>query len=138
MSQTILVTGATGYIAKHIVLRLLERGDHVRGSVRSEARAQELRATMQAALSDPARIENLSTVVLDLTSDEGWADAMDGVDGVIHTASPFPMVQPKDDADLIRPAVDGALRALRAARNAGIRRVVMTSSSVSVTTGVSP
>lgn len=138
MSRTILVTGATGYIAKHIVLRLLEQGDHVRGSVRSEKRAEELRATMQAALSDPAQIANLSTVTLDLTSDDGWAGAMDGVAGVIHTASPFPLVQPKDDADLIRPAVDGAVRALRAAQGAGVRRVVMTSSAVSVITGVSP
>jgi dihydroflavonol-4-reductase len=138
MSRTILVTGATGYIAKHIVLQLLEQGDHVRGSVRSEKRAQELRATMQAKLSDPARIENLSTVLLDLTSDDGWADAMNGVGGVIHTASPFPLVQPKDDDELIRPAVDGALRALRAAQGAGVRRVVLTSSAVSVITGVSP
>jgi dihydroflavonol-4-reductase len=138
MSRTILVTGATGYIAKHIVLQLLEQGDHVRGSVRSEKRAQELRATMQAKLSDPARIENLSTVLLDLTSDEGWSEAMNGTDGVIHTASPFPAVQPKDDADLIRPSVDGALRALRAAKAAGVRRVVLTSSAVSVITGVSP
>jgi len=138
MSRTILVTGATGYIAKHIVLRLLEQGDNVRGSVRSEKRAQELRATMGANLSDPARIKNLSTVLLDLTSDDGWADAMEGIDGVIHTASPFPLVLPKDDYELIRPAVDGALRALRAAQGAAVPRVVMTSSAVSVITGVSP
>lgn len=138
MSRTILVTGATGYIAKHTVLQLLEQGERVRGSVRSDKRAAELRAAMAAHLSDPAKIENLSTVRLDLTSDNGWAAAMDGVDALVHTASPFPLVQPKDEDEVIRPAVDGALRALRAAQAAGVRRVVMTSSAVSVITGVSP
>jgi dihydroflavonol-4-reductase len=138
MSRTILVTGASGYIAKHIVLQLLEQGERVRGSVRSEKRAQELRAAMHANLSDPARLQNLSTVTLDLLSDDGWGSAMEGVDAVIHTASPFPLVQPKNAEEVIRPAVDGALRALRAAQAAGVRRVVMTSSVVSVVTAVKP
>jgi dihydroflavonol-4-reductase len=138
MSRTILVTGASGYIAKHIVLELLEQGDRVRGSVRSEKRAQELRAAMQANLSDPAKLQNLSSVTLDLLSDDGWSAAMEGVDAVIHTASPFPLVQPKNADEVIRPAVDGALRALRAAQTAGARRVVMTSSVVSVVTAVKP
>jgi dihydroflavonol-4-reductase len=138
MSRTILVTGASGYIAKHIVLQLLEQGDHVRGSVRSEKRAQELRAAMHANLSDPARLQNLSTVTLDLLSDDGWDAAMEGVDAVIHTASPFPLVQPKNADDLIRPAVDGALRALRAAKAASVRRVVLTSSVAAVAISVTP
>jgi dihydroflavonol-4-reductase len=138
MPRTILVTGATGYIAKHIVLQLLEQGERVRGSVRSETRAEGLRATMTAALSDPAKLENLSTVTLDLTTDDGWEAAMDGVDAVIHTASPFPLVQPKNEDEVIGPAVGGALRALRAAQGAGVRRVVMTSSAVAVSTAVKP
>jgi dihydroflavonol-4-reductase len=138
MSRTILVTGASGYIAKHIVLQLLEQGDRVRGSVRSEKRAQELRAAMQANLSDPAKLQNLSTVTLDLLSDDGWDGAMEGVDAVIHTASPFPLVQPRNAEEVIRPAVDGARRALRAAQAAGVRRVVLTSSAVSVVTAVKP
>jgi dihydroflavonol-4-reductase len=138
MSRTILVTGATGYIAKHIVLQLLEQGDHVRGSVRSAKRAEELRATMRATLSDPEKVANLSTVTLDLLSDDGWDAAMEGVDAVIHTASPFPLVQPKDAEEVIRPAVDGALRALRAAQAAGVRRVVLTSSVAAVATAVKP
>ena len=132
MSRTILVTGATGYIAKHIVLQLLERGDRVVGSVRSPDRDAELRAAMVAHLGDPGKAANLRTVVLNLDDDAGWAEAMEGIDAVLHTASPFPLVQPKDEEALIRPAVDGALRALRAARTAGVRRVVMTSSSVAV------
>jgi dihydroflavonol-4-reductase len=138
MSRTILVTGATGYIAKHIVLQLLEQGDYVRGSVRSETRAEELRAAMQANLSDPAKLQNLSTVPLDLLKDDGWNAAMEGVDAVIHTASPFPLTQPKNADEVIRPAVDGALRALRAAKAAGVRRVVLTSSVAAVSTAVKP
>ncbi|MGI1664063.1 SDR family oxidoreductase [Palleronia sp. KMU-117] len=138
MPRTVLVTGATGYIAKHIVLQLLERGDRVRGSVRSEKRAGDLRASLQTALSDPTKLHNLSTVTLDLTSDDGWDAAMVDVDAVIHTASPFPLVQPKDENEVIRPAVDGALRALRAAQAAGVRRVVLTSSAVAVITAVRP
>jgi dihydroflavonol-4-reductase len=138
MSRTILVTGATGYIAKHIVLQLLERGDRVRGSVRSDTRADELRAAMRAHLSDPGKIDNLSTVLLDLTEDEGWGAAMEGVDALLHTASPFPLVQPADEDDVIRPAVDGAVRALRAAQAAGVRRVVLTSSVVAVQVGSTP
>lgn len=138
MARLILVTGATGYIAKHIVLQLLARGDRVRGSVRSESRGEELRDAMAAHLDDPALLDNLSTVTLDLTSDDGWDTAMAGVDAVLHTASPFPIVQPKDDDELIRPAVDGALRALRAAQAAGVRRMVLTSSIAAVQVGRTP
>ncbi len=138
MSQKILVTGATGYIAKHIVLKLLERGDQVVGSVRNLSREEELRDTMRTHLSDPAKVENLSVVALNLDADDGWQNAMAGIDAVLHTASPFPLEQPKDENDLIRPAVDGALRALRAAHAGGIGRVVITSSSVAVMTGTKP
>jgi dihydroflavonol-4-reductase len=138
MSRTILVTGATGYIAKHIVLKLLERGDSVVGSVRNLSRDAELRDAMRAHLSDPALADNLRTVALNLEADDGWAEAATGVDAIIHTASPFPLQQPKDEDDLIRPAVDGALRALRAAKAAGVTRVVMTSSTVAVSMGNTP
>lgn len=132
MPQTVVVTGATGYIAKHIVLKLLERGHTVIGSVRKPVRGEELRNTMKEHLSDPAKLDNLKTVVLDLTSDEGWTEAMEGADALLHTASPFPLAQPKDEDDLIRPAVDGTLRALRAAKAAGIDRVVLTSSAAAI------
>jgi dihydroflavonol-4-reductase len=130
-SQTILVTGASGFIAKHIVAQLLEQGHAVRASVRSRERADEVAAAAGSAA--PGTAGRLSFVELDLGQDRGWAEALAGVDALIHTASPFPLVQPKDPDALIRPAVDGTLRALRSATSAGVRRVVMTSSVVAVT-----
>lgn len=129
----ILVTGASGFIAKHIVLQLLEAGHQVRGSLRSMNRAGEVMDAVRPQLSDPAGLEDrLTFTELDLLSDAGWGEALDGVDALLHTASPFPIVQPKDEEELIRPAVDGTLRALRAARAAGVKRVVLTSSIAAV------
>ena len=131
--QTVLVTGASGYIAKHVVRTLLDAGYTVVGSVRSPARGDEIRAAVAPHLASADNLdERLRFVTLDLTSDTGWAEAMQGIDALIHTASPFPLEQPKDDDDLVRPAVDGTLRALRAATAAGIKRVVLTSSSVAI------
>ncbi len=93
MSKTVLLTGASGYIAKHIALQLLEAGYYVRGSVRSAARVAEVAAAVTPHLSDPTNIDDrLSFVTLDLTSDDGWDEAMMGVDVLMHTASPFPCV----------------------------------------------
>lgn len=133
---TILVTGASGYIAKHIVQRLLNAGHHVRGSVRSPAKAEALRAAM--TVHAPETVDRLSTVELDLTRDEGWVEAASGVDAILHTASPFPMVQPKDAQALIRPAVEGSRRAIAAARDAGVGRVILTSSIAAVGEGPLP
>ncbi len=132
MSQTVLVTGATGYIAKHLVLQLLDAGHTVVGSARTPAREDELRAALSPHLSDAAALERLRVVALDLTSDEGWDAAMAGIDVLMHTASPFPMAQPKNEDALIRPAVDGALRAVQAAQRAGVTRVIMTSSIAAI------
>ncbi len=132
MSRTILVTGATGYIAKHLVRQLLDAGNTVVGSVRREARDAEMRAALEPVLADVGALERYRSVMLDLSSDAGWDAAMEGVDAVMHTASPFPLAQPKDAEEVIRPAVDGALRALRAAHRAGVRDVVLTSSSVAI------
>lgn len=133
MPKTVLLTGASGYIAKHIALQLLEAGYHVRGTLRSLSRSAEVTEAVRPHLSDATDLDSrLGYVALDLTSDDGWDDAMAGVDVVMHTASPFPMAQPKNEDDLIRPAVDGALRALRAAHKAGITRVVFTSSTVAI------
>ncbi len=123
-NTTVLVTGASGFISKHIVRELLERGYRVRGTVRSDRRADEIRALFPDA--------DLEFAHLDLTSDEGWSDAMAGVDVLLHTASPFPGDEPKDPQELIRPAVDGTLRALRAAQEAGVTRVVLTSSCAAI------
>jgi dihydroflavonol-4-reductase len=128
--STILVTGASGYIAKHIVLRLLKAGHAVRGSVRTPAKAEALHAAM--ARHAPGAADRLSTVELDLTRDDGWRDAADGVDALLHTASPFPLTQPRDKHEVIRPAVEGSRRAIAAARDAGVGRVVLTSSTAAV------
>ncbi len=130
--QKILVTGASGYIAKHVVHQLLSAGYTVRASVRSNGRAGEVRGAVTKELSDEAAQARLSFVELDLENDRGWRDAISGVDAVIHTASPFPLVQPRDPQELIRPAVEGTLRVLRAASETGVGRVVLTSSAVAV------
>jgi dihydroflavonol-4-reductase len=132
MSKTVVLTGITGFIAKRIALDLLEAGYTVRGTLRSPSRADEVRDALRPRLSDPAALDRLDFVTLDLSRDEGWATAMEGADALLHTASPFPMTQPKDESDIIKPAVDGTLRALRAAHSAGVTRVVLTSSVVAI------
>lgn len=129
--QTILVTGVSGFIAKHCALELLNHGYRVRGTVRNLAKADEVRATL-AKHTDVAKLE---FAVADLLSDKGWDDAAKGAYGVLHVASPFPMAQPEDENDLIRPAVDGTMRVLGAAMEAGVRRFVQTSSTVAVLYG---
>ena len=132
--MTVLVTGATGFIAKHIVLELLNAGHLVVGSVRSDSRRDEVRAAVRTRLLSGRDLDEcLRFVTLDLSRDDGWREAMSGVDVLMHTASPLPMAQPRDENELVRPAVDGTLRALGAARAAGIRRVVLTSSTAAVT-----
>ena len=120
----VFVTGASGFIAKHIIRELLEQGYQVRGSVRSEKRKAEVEALFPDA--------KLEFAFLDLTKDDGWAEAMAGCDVLMHTASPFPMADPKDPEEVIRPAVDGTVRAMEAALAAGIKRVVLTSSNAAI------
>lgn len=135
-TKTVLVTGASGFIAKHIVLELLNAGYGVIGSLRTAARGDEVRDAVGPHLAAGVDLDQrLRFVTLDLGKDEGWSDAMTGVDVLMHTASPFPMSQPRDEDELIRPAVEGTLRALRAARAAGVGRVVLTSSSAAVMHG---
>ncbi|MEO0542473.1 MAG: NAD-dependent epimerase/dehydratase family protein [Pseudomonadota bacterium] len=133
MSKTIVLTGITGFIAKHIVLKLLNEGYTVRGTLRASSRPEPVLAAIRPFLNSNVNLEEqLSFVELDLNKDEGWGEAMQSADVLLHTASPFPIAQPKDEDELIRPAVDGTLRALRAAKAAGIKRVVLTSSMAAV------
>jgi dihydroflavonol-4-reductase len=133
MSQTIFVTGATGYVAKHLIFQLLEKGYAVRGSVRSLDSEGALRTDLIAAgIPEKTVTKKLSCVALDLGHDMGWDTALTGVDALMHTASPFPLDVPKDEETLIRPAVDGTLRALKAAQAAGVDRVILTSSTVAI------
>ncbi|MGR3542397.1 MAG: NAD-dependent epimerase/dehydratase family protein [Hasllibacter sp.] len=134
----VLLTGITGFIAHRIALDLLDAGYAVRGSLRSMARADAVRDALRPHLKDPAALDRLEFAVLDLTKDDGWQDAAAGCEAIVHTASPFPLTQPEDEDAIIRPAVDGALRALRAAKAAGVKRVVLTSSTVAVANGPDP
>jgi dihydroflavonol-4-reductase len=128
---TVLVTGISGFIAKHCAVELLKHGYRVRGTLRSPDKTDAVRRTL-AAHTDASRLE---FVVADLLSDAGWTEATQGVHGVLHLASPFPLAQPNDEGELIRPAVDGTLRVLRAAKAAGVKRFVQTSSTVAVIFG---
>jgi dihydroflavonol-4-reductase len=132
MSDTrVLVTGGSGFIAGHIIARLLDDGYQVRATLRSLHREAAARETLHAR--DCAQ---LSFVAADLSSDDGWAAAVADCHYVLHVASPFPPTKPKDENDVIVPAVEGTLRVLRAARHAGVRRVVVTSSFAAI--GYSP
>lgn len=126
-----VVTGVTGFVAKHVALRFLQAGWEVRGTLRAPGREAEVRAALAPHLNDKA-LSWLSFSTADLTRDHGWPEAMTGAEAVIHTASPFPMAQPRQPEDLITPAVDGTRRVLTAAHAAGVRRAVVTSSTVAV------
>ena len=133
--ELVLVTGGTGFIAAHCIVQLLDAGHRVRTSVRSLARADEVREMVRVGGAEPSAIE---FVTADLLHDDGWPAAVDGAAFVLHVASPFPMRQPKDEDDLIVPAREGVLRVLRAARDAGVQRVVQTSSFAAIGYGADP
>lgn len=129
----VLVTGATGYIAGHCIRELLEHGYRVRGTVRSLADPKKTEHLRRMAAELGGTVE---LVEADLTSDRGWREAVAGCTYVQHVASPFPAEVPKDENELIRPAVDGATRVLKACADAGtVKRVVMTSSVAAVAFG---
>lgn len=130
--QLVLVTGASGFIAGHIVLQLLDRGYRVRGSLRSMDRAESMRNVVESNGGDVSRLEFCQA---DLTSDAGWKEAVADCSAVMHVASPIATTLPKDPNDLIVPARDGVRRVLDAAIAEGVPRVVMTSSNAAVSYG---
>ncbi len=127
----VLVTGGSGFIGGHAIVQLLAAGHEVRTTVRDLRREPDVRATVaRSGYAGPA--DRLSFQGADLEHDEGWNDAVSGCDYVLHVASPFPQSVPKHEEDLIRPARDGALRVLRAAHAAGVKRMVLTSSFAAI------
>jgi nucleoside-diphosphate-sugar epimerase len=133
---TVLVTGGSGFIGSHAILQLLNVGHHVRTSVRSLHREPDVRAMLKQGGSEPG--DRLSFVAADLEQDAGWPAAVAGCDYVLHLASPFPASVPRHDDELIIPAREGALRVLRASRDAGVKRVVLTSSFAAIGYGHPP
>jgi len=132
----VLVTGGSGFIGSHCILQLLAAGHEVRTTVRSLQREVAVRAMLKQGGAEPGA--RLSFAEADLERDEGWAAAVAGCDHVLHVASPFPPTLPKHEDELIVPAREGALRVLRAARDAGVKRVVLTSSFAAVGYGHPP
>jgi nucleoside-diphosphate-sugar epimerase len=128
--STVLVTGGSGFIGGYAVLRLLADGHQVRATVRSSAREGAVRALLAAGGANPA--ERLTLHSADLGADTGWREAVAGCDYVLHVASPFPAGVPQHEDDLIVPAREGTLRVLRAARDAAVKRVVVTSSFAAI------
>ncbi|HEY4366802.1 MAG TPA: aldehyde reductase [Steroidobacteraceae bacterium] len=128
--STILVTGGSGFIGSHSILQLLAAGHHVRTSVRSLKREGDVRAMLQQGGVD--NFDRLSFVAADLGSDAGWSQAAAGCEYVLHVASPLPSGAPRHEDELIIPAREGTLRVLRASRDAGVKRVVLTSSFAAI------
>jgi nucleoside-diphosphate-sugar epimerase len=133
---TVLVTGGSGFIGSHCILQLLAAGHHVRTTVRHLKRESDVRAMLKVGGADPGN--RLTFAAADLEHDAGWPEATTGCDYVLHVASPFPPSIPKHENELIIPAREGALRVLRAARDAGVKRVVLTSSFAAIGYGHQP
>lgn len=128
----VLVTGGSGYIAGFCIAQLLAEGWSVRATVRSLAREGEVRKQLSEIAPDLSR---LTFAAADLNSDAGWAEAVKGCEYVLHVASPLALTAIKHDDELVKPARDGALRVLKAARDAGVKRVVMTASTAAIAYG---
>jgi len=128
--STVLVTGGSGFIGCHCILQLLAAGYQVRTTVRGLKREPDVRAMLKVAGVEPG--DRLSFVAADLENDAGWSEAVAGCEYVLHVASPLPASVPKDEDELIIPAREGTLRVLRAARDAGVKRVVLTSSFAAI------
>ena len=129
-SSTVLVSGGSGFVASHLILRLLELGYAVRTTLRSLSSMETVREVLRKA--GVGSLERLTFYVADLNSDNGWIEAIQGSEFVLHVASPFPQDQPELEDELTVPAKDGTLRVLRLARDVGVKRVDLTSSFAAI------
>jgi len=120
----VLVTGASGYIALHCISELLKNGYTVKGSLRNLNREDEVRKSLGAEFNN----NKLEFCKLNLLNDEGWDEAASDCDYLFHIASPCFVEEPKDEMELITPALEGTLRALKAAHKSKVKKVVLTSS----------
>jgi nucleoside-diphosphate-sugar epimerase len=134
--STVLVTGGSGFVGCHCILQLLAAGYQVRTTVRNLKRETDVRAMLKAGGAEPG--DRLSFIAADLENDAGWSEAVAGCEYVLHVASPLPASLPKHEDELIVPAREGTLRVLRAARDAGVKRVVFTSSFAAIGYGHEP
>ncbi|MGA7044736.1 MAG: aldehyde reductase [Candidatus Sulfotelmatobacter sp.] len=132
----VLVTGGSGFIGSHSILQLLAAGHQVTTTVRTLKREGDVRAMLKQGGAEPGN--RLSFIVADLENDTGWPEGVAGCDYVLHVASPFPPNIPKHEDELIVPAREGTLRVLRASRDAGVKRVVLTSSFAAIGYGHRP
>src|SRR5689334_6776749 len=130
MPQTVLVTGGSGFIGSHCILQLVAAGYQVRTTIRNLKREGDVRAMLRVGGAEPG--SRLSFFAADLENDAGWGEAVADCDFVLHVASPLPPTVPKNEDELIVPAREGTLRVLRASRDAGVRRVVLTSSFAAI------
>ncbi|NWF64689.1 MAG: aldehyde reductase [Chloroflexi bacterium] len=131
-SKPTLVTGANSFVGIHVIIQLLEQGYTVRGTIRSLSKEGEVREAVARFVQANDRLEFKAA---DLEQNAGWDEAMNGVEYVLHVASPFPLYEPENEDDLIIPAVQGTLRVLRAAHKAGVKRVVQVSSVAAIAAG---
>ncbi len=134
--STVLVTGGSGFIGSYCILQLLAAGHQVRTTIRDLKREGYVRAMLKQGGSEAG--DRLSFAAANLENDAGWPEAVRGCDYVLHVASPFPATVPKDENELIVPAREGTLRVLRASRDAGVKRVVLTSSFAAIGYGHPP
>lgn len=134
--STVLVTGGSGFIGSYCILQLLAAGHQVHTTVRNLKRESDVRAMLKMGGAEPG--DRLRFFAADLKSDGGWTEAVAGCEYVLHVASPFPPGIPKHEDELIVPAREGALRVLRASRDAGVKRVVLTSSFAAIGYGHKP
>jgi len=127
----VLLTGVTGYIGQHCAAELLRQGYEVVGTIRSRVKADATRI----AIAKVAPVDGLSFIEADLLSDQGWVEAMKGCAYVMHVASPFMLAKPKDENEMIAPAVEGTRRVIAAAQQARVKRLVLTSSTFAMIAG---